>query len=161
MNVTLRAAGAEDEPFLLGVYASTRLEELASVGWTDAEVAAFLRQQGEAQHHHYRTYFTDVEYSVILVDGRPAGRLYVARWPGEVRIVDVALLPEHRNAGIGTRLIRELIAEAGAAGKPVTIHVESFNPARRLYERLGFHTVEDKGAYLFMSRSPEVSLHAA
>jgi ribosomal protein S18 acetylase RimI-like enzyme len=151
MDIALRAVCPGDEPFLLHVYASTRLEELAPAGWSEAEVAAFLRQQGEAQHHHYRTYYPNVDYSVILVDGQPAGRLYVARWPRELRIVDIALAPEYRNAGIGTGLIRDLIAEARAAGVPVTIHVESFNPALRLYERLGFRLVEDKGMYRLMA----------
>jgi ribosomal protein S18 acetylase RimI-like enzyme len=160
MPVTLRAAGPEDEPFLLRVYASTRLEELAPLGWSAADQDAFLRQQGEAQHHHYRTYYMDVDYSVILSGGQPAGRLYVARWPQEIRIVDIALLPEYRNAGIGTRLIGDLLAEAERTGRRVTIHVESFNPAQRLYERLGFRLVEDKGMYRLMQWSQEVSSYA-
>ena len=91
---------------------------------------------------------------MILVDGEPAGRFYVHRGEREIRIVDVALLPEHRGNGVGTSLIRDLLAEADASGKSVTIHVERLNPALRLYERLGFAVAEDKGVYLFLERPP-------
>ncbi|MGH8603206.1 MAG: GNAT family N-acetyltransferase, partial [Gammaproteobacteria bacterium] len=83
----------------------------------------------------------------MLLDERPVGRLYLARWPSEIRIVDLALLPAHRNAGIGTRILSDLLAEAGRAGKPVRIHVEKLNPALRLYERLAFTRIADKGVY--------------
>ncbi len=83
------------------------------------------------------------------------GRLYVARWPEEIRIVDIALLPEHRGAGIGTSLLEDLVAEAERAGKSLSIHVERFNvQALRFYERLGFETKADKGVYLLMERAP-------
>jgi ribosomal protein S18 acetylase RimI-like enzyme len=91
---------------------------------------------------------------VILVDGKPAGRLYVHRRPSEIRIVDIALLPKHRGNGVGTRLLEDLLAEGDGAGKSVTIHVERMNPALRLYERLGFALGEDKGVYLFLERQP-------
>ena len=91
------------------------------------------------------------------MDGQPAGRLYVSREEDDIRIVDVALLPEYCNRGIGTTLLRGLQSEAAAAGKPLAtagrllrIHVERFNPALRLYERLGFHPIADRGVYLFM-----------
>jgi ribosomal protein S18 acetylase RimI-like enzyme len=158
--LTLRPATPADEAFLLEVYASTREVELAPLPWSPAEKSAFLQQQGRAQHEHYRTYFEQVDYSIILVNGRHAGRLYVARWPREFRIVDIALLPEYRNAGLGARLVRDVVAEAHAAGLPVTIHVESFNPARRLYARLGFEVAEDKGMYQLMKWTPEVTCHA-
>ena len=73
----------------------------------------------------------------------------------EIRLIDIALLLEHRNAGIGARLLQDLLAEAAQAGKPVRIHVEKFNPALRLYERLGFTPIEDQGVYLLMQWSPD------
>ena len=82
----------------------------------------------------------------------PVGRLYVDRWPREVRIVDISLLPEHRGRGLGGALLAAVFAEADAAGKPVSIHVERFNPALRLYTRLGFAFREDKGVYLLLQR---------
>jgi ribosomal protein S18 acetylase RimI-like enzyme len=124
------------------------------VPWDEPQKEAFLRSQFDAQDAWYRQHYAAASFEVILVEGEPAGRLYVHRGKSEIRIVDIALLPEHRGNGIGTSLLRDLLAEADAAGKRVTIHVERFNPALRLYERLGFSIAEDKGVYLFLERPP-------
>ena len=143
-----------DRELLYRVYAGTRTEELAVVPWDDAEKDAFLRAQFEAQDRWYRENYPRASFEVIVIDGEPAGRLYVHRGAGEIRIVDIAFLPEHRGNGAGTALLRDILAEADAAGKRVTIHVERLNPALRLYERLGFAVAEDKGVYLFLERLP-------
>jgi ribosomal protein S18 acetylase RimI-like enzyme len=141
--------------FLLRVYRSTREEELAMiVDWTEEQKAAFVRQQFEAQHAWYQDHYEGAQFDVILVDGVPAGRLYVHHRPAEIRLVDITLLPEFRKGGIGTSLLRDLLAEGEAAGRPVTIHVEVFNPAMRLYERLGFRPVEERGPYRLMKWTP-------
>jgi ribosomal protein S18 acetylase RimI-like enzyme len=150
----LRAATAEDRDFLVRVYASTREEELRLVDWSAEQKAAFVRQQFEAQDVYYREHYAPATFDVIEVDGEPAGRLYVARWEDEIRIVDVALLPEYRARGIGTALLRALLDEAAAAGKRLSIHVELNNPARRLYERLGFTLAEERGVYVLMEARP-------
>ena len=147
---TMRRATAEDAEFLHAVYASTRAAELAVTGWSEEQKSQFCRQQSTAQEAHYRQHYPTAEFSVIERDGTPIGRLYVDRWEKEIRIMDIALLPEHRGAGIGSELLRELQEEARAAGKGLSIHVEKFNPALRLYERLGFTVREDKGVYLLM-----------
>jgi ribosomal protein S18 acetylase RimI-like enzyme len=134
------------------VYASTRAEELAAVPWEDATKEAFLRMQFSAQDVYYREQMPDASYQVVLVDGERAGRLYVDRREDEIRIVDIAFLPEHRGQGLGTTLLRALLTEADEAGKRVTIHVERFNPARRLYDRLGFVQVKEEGIYLLLER---------
>lgn len=149
-RVTLRAAQPADEAFLCDVYASTRAEELALTDWSAEQKAVFCRQQFTAQDAHYRQHYPTAQYSIIEGDGVAAGRLFVDRWEKEIRIMDIALLPEHRGAGIGTRLLRGLQEEARAAGKALSIHVEKFNPALRLYERLGFRAKEDKGVYVLM-----------
>jgi ribosomal protein S18 acetylase RimI-like enzyme len=136
------------------VYASTRTEELAVVPWDDAQKEGFLRHQFDAQDAWWRENYADASFSVIVVEGEPAGRLYVHRGQSEIRIVDIALLPEHRGSGVGTRLLDELLAEGDAEAKSVTIHVERMNPALRLYDRLGFALAEDKGVYLFLERAP-------
>jgi GNAT superfamily N-acetyltransferase len=147
---SLRAATPEDEPFLRAVYASTRAEELAQVPWSNEQKRAFTDMQFAAQDADYRRNYPDAEYSIIEVQGVPAGRLYVDRCKKEIRIIDIALLPQHRRAGIGTKLLTELQDEARLAGKALTIHVERFNPALNLYQRLGFRQIEDKGVYLFL-----------
>src|SRR5262245_24950814 len=112
--------------------------------------------QFDAQHAYYKEHYDGASFDVILVGGQPAGRLYVARWTDEIRIIDIALLPEYCNRGIGSALLRQLQAEARAARKPLRIHVERFNPALRLYDdRLGFRRIEDKGVYLFMEWRPD------
>ena len=136
---------------MANLYASTRAEELAVTGWSDEEKAIFCRSQFDAQTAHYVEKYPGASLQVIERADAPIGRLYVARWEREVRIMDIALLPEHRGSGIGAKLLRELQDEARAAGKTLTIHVERFNPALRLYERLGFKQIEDKGVYLLMS----------
>lgn len=149
-GVKLRPAQPSDDAFLRAVYASTRAEEMTLVPWSEEQKAAFCDMQFTAQDTHYRQHYPTAEFLIIERGERPAGRLYVERWEKEIRIMDIALLPEHRGAQIGTKLLRELQEEAGAAGKTLSIHVEKFNPALRLYQRLGFGAKEDKGVYLLM-----------
>jgi ribosomal protein S18 acetylase RimI-like enzyme len=154
MTITLRAAEPSDEALLLRVYRGTREDELAMTDWDDARKQAFVEQQFRAQDQYYRANYANASYLLILVDGQPAGRLYLARWPDEIRIMDIALLAAFRGRGIGTELFEQLQSEAAAAAKPLRIHVERFNPALSLYGRLGFRLVEDRGVYLFLEWSP-------
>jgi ribosomal protein S18 acetylase RimI-like enzyme len=156
MHLTLRPAEAADRDLLFRVYASTREDELALTNWDDAQRTAFLTQQFTAQATHYREHYPGAVFNLILLDGDPVGRLYLHRRPSEVRIMDIALLPPHRNRGIATALLRDLQTEAAVAAKPLTIHVEQFNPALRLYTRLGFRPIAEHGVYLLMEwRAPD------
>ncbi len=150
----LRTIRAEDRDFLFRVYASTRLEELALTHWDETQKQAFLVQQFEAQDHHYRTHYPGARLDLIVLGGEPVGRLYVARWKEEMRIMDIVLLPEHRDRGVGGGLLRDLLAEAAATGRRLTIHVERYNPALRLYQRLGFEPVGETGVYLLLAVEP-------
>lgn len=149
-EIRLRPVAAGDRGFLAAVYASTRMEELAATDWTDARKAEFCEMQFTAQDAHYRQHYITADFQVIEIAGTPAGRLYVDRWSKEIRIMDLVLLPEHCGKGIGTRLLLDLQREAAGCGKFLSIHVERFNPALRLYERLGFRMAEDKGVYLLL-----------
>jgi len=152
-SLTLRPITDADLPFLLNLYASTRLDELAQTDWSDEQKVAFIVQQFEAQHAWWQEHYQGARFDLVLVDGEPAGRLYVDVWPGEIRIVDIAIMPGHRNGGLGTTLLRRVFDEGDAAGKPVSIHVEVFNPARRLYDRLGFREMGQHGdVYILMQR---------
>jgi len=154
VKIELLPVAPGDREFLYRVYASTRTEELTAVPWDLAQKDAFLRAQFDAQDRWYREHYERASYEVVVIDGEPAGRLYLHRGETEIRIVDIALLPEHRGNGVGTSLLRDLLAEADAAGKRLTIHVERLNPALAWYERLGFSVAEDKGVYLFLERLP-------
>lgn len=153
-QITLRPATDADLDFLHRVYATTRTDELAPVPWTPEQKAAFLRSQSELQHAHYHATRPNAAYDVILCNGQPAGRLYIARTPDEIRIMDIALLPDFRRHGIGTTLLKNLITEADTARLPLTIHVEQTNPALRLYERHGFTIIGDHGPYFKLARPP-------
>jgi ribosomal protein S18 acetylase RimI-like enzyme len=155
-SVTLRPATDEDRPFLLRVYASTREPELEAAGMPSEQRRAFVAQQFEAQSHAYAAY-RDTSFEIVLVDGEPAGRLIVARWPEELRVVDIALLPEYRGRGIGGALMREVIEEAEERGVKTAIHVERFNPAQRLYARLGFRLVSEDGVYMLLERPAAIA----
>lgn len=160
--VSFRPIAPEDMDFLLQVYRSTREDEMAMVvDWSSEMKDAFIRQQFNAQHAWYQEHYTGAEFLVILVNGVPSGRLYVHRREKEIRLVDITLLPEYRNTGLGTAVLRDLLAEGEAAGKPVTIHVEIYNPAMRLYERLGFRPIEERGPYRLLEWRPAAQLNTA
>jgi ribosomal protein S18 acetylase RimI-like enzyme len=152
--MTLRLATEADLPFVASVYASTRVQELAQVNWTPEEKAAFCHSQFQAQTQHYQRHYPTGQQFIILSGETPVGRLYIAHRETEIRIMDIALLTAFRGRGIGTQLLRDLQNQASQAGKSLSIHVESFNPAMRLYQRLGFHLAEDKGVYQFMLWQP-------
>jgi len=149
-GLTFRRIADGDLPFLARVYAATRTEELATTPLTDEQKAAFMEQQFRAQHAHYQKYYPNADWLVPMHGGEDIGRLYIERWPSQHRIIDIAFLPEHRGKGFGEALLRDLLDEAAACGKDVSIHVEKVNPAMRLYQRLGFTTEEDKGVYDLM-----------
>jgi ribosomal protein S18 acetylase RimI-like enzyme len=137
-TLSLRSERPGDEPFLREVYGSTRQEELEASGLPVEMRAAFLDLQFKAQQQGYRSAFPQAEFHVILLDNQPVGRLAVHRAAGELRLIDIALLPEHRNQGIGTTLIQKLSTEAAAAGQPLRLSVVKGQRAVHLYQRLGF-----------------------
>ncbi len=156
-RICLRPAVAADEPLLYRIYASTRGEEFELFDWHPDQKTAFLEMQFVAQSAFYRQQFPDSGYEVILVNGEPAGRLFVHRDPDAIRVVDIGLLAEHRNQGIGAALIAAILDEAAEAGKPVRLHVEVSNRAQRLYQRLGFLPIGARNLHLEMEFVPNIS----
>jgi len=154
MSIYLRPSNAADTDFLYSVYASTRAEEMARVDWTTEQQESFLRMQFRAQTQFYVENYPGAEFQVIMLNNQPIGRLYIHRRDNEIRIMDIALLPDHRNAGIGSTLLQEILEQGKNLHLPVTVHVEQFNPAMHLYQRMGFQPKEDKGVYLLMEWSP-------
>jgi GNAT superfamily N-acetyltransferase len=151
VNVSLRPVTDADQEFLVGVYASTRAEELAQVSWDDSQKDAFIRWQFGLQRQEYDTRYPDARYEVILVDDQPAGRIWVGTDDTQIRLLDIALLTEFQNRGAGTILLQQLIDEARRAQKPLRHMVFMLNEnAHRFYERLGFVTIEDVGGYKHM-----------
>lgn len=155
-TITLRPETAKDEAFLRQLYASSRAEEMAPLPWPEAQKSAFLNMQFDLQHAHYRRHYPDAEFLLILREENPVGRYYLHRGEAAFLLIDIALLPNFRGLGIGGGLLRKLLAEAGAAGKPVRLHVEPASRAERLYLRLGFSLVEDKGMHRLMEWTPRL-----
>ena len=150
-TVELRPVSDTDNEFLLGVYASTREEELEQAEWAEGQKEMFLRWQLGLQRREYEARFPDAAYDIILVDQQPAGRIWVGSDDEQIRLLDIALLPQFQNRGVGTELVRRLIKEAAKQGKALRHMVFVLNNnAERFYERLGFKLIEDFGAYKHM-----------
>jgi ribosomal protein S18 acetylase RimI-like enzyme len=156
-GVSYRPFTDDDLPFVAELYASTRREEVAQAGWPVELQEAFLRQQHEAQHSHYSLHHRDAEWLIVERDGAAIGRLYWRNGPERFHVVDISLLPASRGQGIGGAILRDVLAAAHASGKGLSIRVEKFNPARRLYDRLGFAVIADEGTYDLLEARPPAS----
>ena len=155
-TVELRPVAPGDDQFLLSVYASAREEELAQVEWAEGQKEQFLRWQFDLQRREYDVRFPGAAYHIIVVDQQPAGRIWVGGDAEQVRLLDIALLPEFQNRGVGTGLLRRLIAHAAEQRKALRHMVFVLNNnAERFYERLGFKQIEEFGAYKHMEWRPE------
>ena len=155
-GVSTRPVTDADQEFLIGVYASTRAEELVQVPWDKSQKDAFIRWQFGLQKQEYETRFPDARYEVILVDGVPAGRIWVGTDDTQIRLLDIALLTEFQNRGVGTYLLKQLMDEAARSKKALRHMVFMLNDnAYRFYERLGFETIEDLGGYKHMEWRPK------
>ncbi len=147
----LRSVAPQDEDFLLSLYAGTRADELDQAQWGEGQREQFVKWQFEMQRREYDARFRDAEYDVILVDDSPAGRIWIGEEEQQIRLLDIAILPQFQNRGLGTLLLRRLIDEAKIADKPLRHMVFVLNSdAHRFYERLGFVIIEDLGAYKHM-----------
>ncbi|HEV2828461.1 MAG TPA: GNAT family N-acetyltransferase [Pyrinomonadaceae bacterium] len=153
-SITLRSALPEDQEFLFGVYASSREEEMSLWGWDDNQKRGFLELQWRAKNDQYNLSYPQADDSVVLLNGRPIGRMMFDRAGPDFTFLDIALLPEYQNQNIGTRLIELLQQEATAAQKSVVLHVLRTNRAARLYERMGFKMVNEDGIYREMKWTP-------
>lgn len=153
-QVTLRPVTAADDDFIFNCYASTRAPELAQVPWSPEQKEAFVRMQCTAQKQHYAAEAPQANHDIIYVDSTPVGRIYLDRREDALHILDITVLPQHRNHGTGALLLRRLLDDASRSGKPVTIYVESFNPSMRFFERLGFRKDHEKGFHLLMKWQP-------
>ena len=149
-KITLRPVQDSDDEFLLKVYGSTREQELAQVPWTAEQKQQFVRMQWEAQKNHYAAQHPHATHEIICLESGAAGRLYLDRSGEKFHILDITLLPEHRNRGTGSFLLGQIMAEAKEAGKPVSIYVETFNPSLQLFQRLGFTPIQEQGFHLLL-----------
>ena len=150
--IRLRPETGEDDAFLIHLYGTTREWELAHAHLTEQQKTALIESQFHLQRVHYRKHFSGASFDVVLWEEERVGRLYVLRQEQEIRIVDLAILPGFRGKGIGSALLAGLIEEGSASGRALSLHVETQNPARRLYERHGFRLAEEKGPFVLLER---------
>jgi ribosomal protein S18 acetylase RimI-like enzyme len=149
-RIRLRAVAPADDNFILSVYFSTRADELQQVPWTAEQKEAFVKMQFAAQKEHYAAAYPQATHDVICVEETAVGRIYLDRGQESLHILDLTVLPQYRNQGIGSTLLRRLLEEAGQSSKAATIYVETFNPSVRLFERLGFEKVQEKDFQFLM-----------
>lgn len=137
-----------DEAFLVELYASTRAEEMALVPWSCEQKQSFLRMQFEAQNHYYRERYPTASFDLIKLNDQPVGRLYLAELAEEIRIIDLAFLPAHFEAGVFVALIEEILQKAAQAQKPVRVFLEFNDPNTEIFVRLGFRKTDEQGIHL-------------
>lgn len=154
-KIKLKEITENDIPFLYSVYRSTRLEELAPANFSEIELESFLKMQFNLQHTQYMQSYSNPSFDIIMAEDTPVGRLYVNRETNDIRIIDIALLAEHRRKGIARKLFEDLIDESETKKVSLSLHVEHENPIMHFYKEIGFKYGEDKGVYLFMKRSPK------
>ena len=154
LGIAYRPIEDSDLPFLFDVYGSTRVEELAQTDWPLEMKVQFLQQQFAAQHEHYQRHYPDAEWLVIMRESDSVGRLYVEEWPSQIRLIDIAILPAFRRFGFGSAILSDLRDWASEKSKPLTIHVEKSNPARSLYDRMGFVFLQENGVYDLLEWRP-------
>ncbi len=149
-GISFRPITPEDEPFLYELYASTRLEELTLLNWGQDQQDVFLQNQFNAQQNHYQSLLPQANFDLVLLNAEPIGRLYQRKSEEELHIIDIALLPLYRGKGIGSTLLKGVLAEAAALSRPVRLYVIKTNPAIGLYKRFGFYQTDDTGTHFKM-----------
>ena len=142
-SLRLRPISASDLPFLQQLYATTRTDIQTFTGWTQQQKDLLIQQQFQAQHLHYQQHYKNATFDLVRFKKSAIGRLYIDRQERDIRIVDIALLPKYHGQGIGTFLLKNVLAEGKETGKVVSLHVRWDNPALKLYERLGFVKKEE------------------
>ncbi|MCB0668778.1 MAG: GNAT family N-acetyltransferase [Saprospiraceae bacterium] len=155
-NINFRNQTREDMPFLKELYIESRRAEVDLLeGWSEEQKFDFLGNQFIAQIQYYLTQFKNAWFQVIEdLDQKPIGRLYLDERTNEIRIIDILISGSKRNKGIGTQIFLAILERGRKKNLPVRIHVEKNNPARSLYDRLGFQIIEDRGVYYLMEFPP-------
>ncbi len=154
LNIEFKVISSNDMAFLCELYRTTRWDEVMQAPWDDEQRCKFLQQQFEAQHKHYQSHYPHAEYLIIYKDKEAIGRIYVDRDNNSICLIDIALLPQFKNKGLGTKLLKKLLFEAQQTQKKVVLHVEKFNPAYQWYLKHGFMQIEDKGVHQYMEWYP-------
>ncbi|MBW7476073.1 GNAT family N-acetyltransferase [Paenibacillus oenotherae] len=145
-----RKAALEDEAFLFELYVETRREEWGALGWSESELLAFLQMQFDMQMRSYAMQYPHIDSQIVYMDELKIGRILISHTEQAVHLIDLTLTERYRRRGIGTELVQNVLKLGEQSGKPVRLHVLQHNPAKGLYERLGFKVTEDRYPYVAM-----------
>ncbi len=151
LETTLRPAGPADEPFLDRLYAEVHAGEFAPLNLPPPALAQLLTMQARMQRASYAHMFPAAEDRLVLRGTEAVGRLMTVELPGEIHLIDIALLRTAQGQAIGTGLLEQLCRRARQSEKPLTLSVRVDNPAQRLYRRLGFLAAGNDGMTLSLS----------
>jgi len=150
-DLRLRPERDADRDFRYALFCDSRLPEWEPVRHQPALFEQLMQHQFHAQTVSYLNFFPKARFDIIELGTTPIGRIVVDRPGTMVHIVDQAIVPQQRNRGIGTAIMRSLMEEARAAGLPVRLQVADNNdPSMRLYARLGFVPIQEVPAYIEM-----------
>ena len=153
-SITTRAVQPDDQAFLIQVYKSSRGDDLRGLGWDEDRISEFLDMQYDAQQNFYKSDYADASDELILLSDQPIGRLLTESQPHEIRLIDLALLPEYRERGFGTGILQKLQGRAKIERKPLRLQVIRFSRAVNLFERLGFGRTGETGTHFQMEWLP-------
>jgi GNAT superfamily N-acetyltransferase len=160
-HIHLRLMQPEDEVVFRHLYAEVRAPELRITPWSDVEKQIFCDGQYTAQDNHYRAHYADLEQWAVCHDSMVIGRMYLATFKGLLILMDITIAAVWRGQGIGSNLLTDVVRQADLAAREMHLHVEPDNPARRLYQRLGFVELRDQlgneQIYLEMRRAVRTS----
>jgi len=160
-GLSLRPASTADLAFERALFETARTDAALMAPWPEDMRKPFLDQQFHFQTVHYARAYPDAERSIVLSQAEPIGRLILDRPGTDWTLVDIAFLPAWRGKGIGSALLGAMLSAAHSCGACVTLSVEAHNPARRLYERLGFAALDSEGPILSMEWRPGAQLNTA
>lgn len=155
LPVSLQPISESDLPFLFELYVSSRAEEFKHSGWSSEELNNFLKKQFELQHTQYMQNYNNPTFDLIQLEQKNIGRLYVNRDNEDIRIIDIAVMPDYRQKGVAKFLMESLIREAAQKSAILSLHVEHNNPILDWYAHLGFKPIRDVGVYKYMTLTPE------
>lgn len=141
---------SKDDAFLFELFITTRKDEYSMLALDEQQLHALLHMQYEAQKRSYQHNFPQAKHEIIYHEGLQIGRVMTENESGNIHLIDISLLLDFRGKGYGTELLKQLQSHAVNQKMSVTLHVLQDNPARRLYERCGFHVTGEIAPYIAM-----------
>lgn len=149
-EIILRPLGPNEENFWREVFFDSVGRRFSALGMVGEQLNNLLEFQFQAQNKDYRANYKKASNDVILFNGERAGRVILSDEHSDLHLIDISVLSEFRNRGIGTKILQWLFNQSRRTGLPIRFYVEKLNPAFKLYERLGFKIAADVNTHFQM-----------